>query len=239
MKSTIEQLLKLALTGLKSKTLIGLEGPSWIQVDRTKKASHGDFSTNLAFLLAKSCAHSPRIIAQWLVDELPVHGQIRHVEIAESGFINFFIRATDRAQRIETLLRADESYVTPQAQGIDVCFNDTDQMIYAHNRICSVLRQVKEGGLYDDEATGIQHLNALSTPHEHTLIDLLARTCEPHQMVYYLRELATGVHAYYNAVALLCEDVSIRCARLCLLRAIRHVLRQGMQLLGVFAPESV
>ncbi len=120
---------------------------------------------------------------------------------------------------------------------------------YAHARICSVLRQLKERGLAWDQALGLQQINLLAESHEHHLINLLCRypevietaaiNCEPHYLAYYLRELATGLHSYYNAVQLLCDDESLRCARLCLLAAIRQVLNNGLTLLGVSAPESM
>ncbi len=120
---------------------------------------------------------------------------------------------------------------------------------YAHARISSVLRQLQERALIHDEALGIQHIEALTEPHEVALmvllnrypevIELAARACEPHLVAYYLRELATGLHSYYNAVTLLCEQASLRHARLCLLKAVRQVLRNGLQLLGVSAPESM
>ena len=120
---------------------------------------------------------------------------------------------------------------------------------YAHARISSVFRQLDVRGFKPDEALGLLHLNLLTLPHEGALIELIDRypevittaagTCEPHQVAYYLRELATGLHAYYNAVPLLCEEAPLRCARLCLLVAVRQVLRNGMQLLGVSAPERM
>ena len=120
---------------------------------------------------------------------------------------------------------------------------------YAHARISSVFKQLGERGLSWDEKTGLDHTDLLTEPHEAALISLLSRypeviegsakQCEPHQLSYYLRELANGLHSYYNAVPLLCEQESLRCARLCLLKAVRQVLRNGMQLLGVSAPESM
>ncbi len=120
---------------------------------------------------------------------------------------------------------------------------------YAHARICSVLRQLNERGLSWNEQLGVESVALLTEPQEVALVSLLgrypdlieaaARTCDPHQIAYYLRELATGLHSYYNAVQLLCEQESLRCARLCLLKAVRQVLRNGMDLLGVSAPESM
>lgn len=120
---------------------------------------------------------------------------------------------------------------------------------YAHARICSVLKQLKERGLSWDKTQGFQSCHLLTQQHEFALITLLCRypevidaaaaSCEPHYVAYYLRELANGLHSYYNAVQLLCEDESLRHARLCLLDAVRQVLSNGLKLLGVSAPESM
>ncbi|KTD54323.1 arginine tRNA synthetase [Legionella sainthelensi] len=120
---------------------------------------------------------------------------------------------------------------------------------YAHARICSVLRQLKERGLFWDKAVGLKHLDLLEQEHETHLISLISRYpevvelaaehCEPHQVAYYLREVANGLHSYYNAVPLLCEQEQLRCARLCLLEAVRQVIYNGLDLLGVSAPESM
>lgn len=120
---------------------------------------------------------------------------------------------------------------------------------YAHARICSVLRQLKERELAWDKAVGLDNVNLLGQQHEVALISLLCRyseviesaaaTCEPHYLAYYLRELANGLHSYYNAVQLLCEQEELRYARLCLLEAVRQVLSNGLELLGVSAPESM
>ena len=120
---------------------------------------------------------------------------------------------------------------------------------YAHARICSVLRQLQERQLSWDEQLGLQHLHVLVEPQEIALISLISRypeliesaaaVCEPHQISYYLRELANGLHSYYNAITLLCAQEELRSARLCLLKAVRQVLANGLELLGVSAPESM
>jgi len=120
---------------------------------------------------------------------------------------------------------------------------------YAHARISSVLRQLESRGLTTDDALGLAQLNLLAEPQEIALLQLLnrypemlvsaAQACEPHQIAYYLRDLAAGLHSYYNAVTLLCEQDVLRSARLCLLKAVRQVLRNGMTLLGVTSPESM
>lgn len=120
---------------------------------------------------------------------------------------------------------------------------------YAHARICSVLRQADERGLEWNEALGLQHAQTLVEPQEEQLLDLVIRypelinraatAGEPHQIAYFLRELATGLHSYYNAVPLLCMNMEQRSARLCLVKAVKQVLYNGMHLLGVSAPESM
>jgi arginyl-tRNA synthetase len=120
---------------------------------------------------------------------------------------------------------------------------------YAHARICSVLKQLTERGLLWDKAIGLLNIDLLDQPHEMNLLSLISRYpeivelaashCEPHQVAYYLREVAHGLHSYYNAVPLLCEQEQLRSARLCLLEAVRQVLCNGLDLLGVSAPESM
>jgi arginyl-tRNA synthetase len=120
---------------------------------------------------------------------------------------------------------------------------------YAHARICSVLRQLTERGLSWNEQQGLSNIHRLDQPQEIALLILIGRypevietaalTCEPHQLAYYLRDLANGLHTYYNAVTLLCEDEILRAVRLCLLKATRQVINNGLTLLGVSSPESM
>jgi len=120
---------------------------------------------------------------------------------------------------------------------------------YAHARICSVFRQLEEKQLSHDEASGSEHLRLLTETQETDLITSLAKypegvekaalNEEPHQLAHYLRELANQLHTYYNAHQFIVDDAALRNARLNLIQATRHVLRNGLQLLGVSAPESM
>ncbi len=120
---------------------------------------------------------------------------------------------------------------------------------YAHARIHSVFRQLREKGLTHDPANGDRHLARLSEFHEQALIERLARypdvleaaaaVHEPHQLAYYLRELAYDFHTYYGAHTFLVEDAAVRDARLNLIVATRQVIANGLKLLGVSAPESM
>jgi len=120
---------------------------------------------------------------------------------------------------------------------------------YAHARICSVLRQLSEKSLSYDQQHGLSNLSLLTESHELGLITSLskypeiiesgARNHEPHQIAHYLRDLANEFHTYYNAHQFIVEDDALRNARLCLIVATRQVIRNGLTILGVSAPESM
>ncbi len=120
---------------------------------------------------------------------------------------------------------------------------------YAHARIHSVFRQMKEKGFAHDPANGDRNLARLTEPHEQALIERLARypevleaaatAYEPHQVAYYLRELAYDFHTYYGAHTFLVDDAAVRDARLNLIVATRQVIANGLKLLGVSAPQTM
>ena len=119
---------------------------------------------------------------------------------------------------------------------------------YAHARICSVRRQALARGL-DPAPEAPPHLDRLNQAEELELMRTLSRypevveaaalAREPHRMAFYLRELATGFHAWYNAHTLLVDEPDLRSARLALAGAVRQVIANGLSLLGVSAPESM
>ena len=118
---------------------------------------------------------------------------------------------------------------------------------YAHARICSVFRQLAEKGIDADLAAADHSL--LTEPREADLLQKLsrypevvesaARTYEPHQVAYYLRELANDFHTYYNAHPFLAAQADLRLARLSLIDATRQVIANALDLLGVTAPERM
>ena len=119
---------------------------------------------------------------------------------------------------------------------------------YAHARIGAVLRQLAERGLKyeqpapDDLAVLAEHpeLDLAATLARYPeLIESAALAYEPHQIAYYLRELAGLFHAYYNNHPFLVDDAGLRNARLTLVLAVRQVLRNGLRVLGVSAPEQM
>ena len=121
---------------------------------------------------------------------------------------------------------------------------------YAHARICSVLGQAAEQRSSLDEPSALQvDLAPLTSAREMGLLARLsdypdvvleaAETLAPHQIAFYLRELAAQLHGFYNAERILVEDRGLRAARLALLLAVRQVLRNGLGLIGVSAPERM
>jgi arginyl-tRNA synthetase len=71
------------------------------------------------------------------------------------------------------------------------------------------------------------------------IIDVAARDLAPHLVAFYLRELAALFHSYYNSTPILVDDESLRAARLALAGSVRQVLRNGLALLGVSAPDKM
>jgi arginyl-tRNA synthetase len=120
---------------------------------------------------------------------------------------------------------------------------------YAHARVSSVLRQGAEKGLDLEPSAGETHLDRLVEPQELALLKTLSRypevvevaalQAEPHQLTHYLRELANELHVYYGAHPFLVADAGLRDARIKLILAVRQVLHNGLNLLGVSAPERM
>jgi arginyl-tRNA synthetase len=120
---------------------------------------------------------------------------------------------------------------------------------YAHARVSSVLRQLKERGLTHDAANGLSSLAKLTEPQEQQLIKRISgfpeviRQCAaqraPHSLVHYLRDLANDFHTYYSAHQFIVEDPGCRDARLDLALATQTVIRNGLKLLGVSAPDTM
>jgi arginyl-tRNA synthetase len=116
---------------------------------------------------------------------------------------------------------------------------------YAHARICSVLEQW--GG--DVVTLRRAGLGALESEYEKALLQRLidyplviesaAEDLAPHLIAFYLKDLAADFHSYYNASRFLVEDEGVKLARLALIAAVAQVMRSGLALLGVSAPEKM
>ena len=81
-----------------------------IQLDRPKSIEHGDFSSNLAMMLAKPMKKNPRELATLIIEKLPTSPFIEKVEIAGAGFINFYLNAKARTFIIHEILKNPEAY---------------------------------------------------------------------------------------------------------------------------------
>jgi arginyl-tRNA synthetase len=119
---------------------------------------------------------------------------------------------------------------------------------YVHARISSIIRKGHERGIsvsiWDDEAIAM-----LKEPEEIRLIKTMARYSEvvrasaefmePHRITFYLIDLASSFHAYYNKHRVLTDDPILTKGRLYLVLAVKKVIRNGLTLLGVSAPEKM
>ena len=134
---------------------------------------------------------------------------------------------------------------------VDVALKSTDEnpvhyVQYAHARICKMLSNWAGG----DEASLVDaDLSPLVAPTEMALLatlaeypDMLARAqveLSPHQVAFYLRDLAANLHSFYFAEKVLVDDEQVKRARLALVVATRQVLRNGLGLIGVSAPDQM
>jgi arginyl-tRNA synthetase len=119
---------------------------------------------------------------------------------------------------------------------------------YAHARICSILRTFQEGG-GKLEALGTVDLSPLDSAAAQSLMLQLskyptmlteaAKGFAPHDVTFYLRDLASSYHSYYDAERILVDDAPTKLARLALIAATAQVLKNGLAILGVCAPEKM
>ncbi len=120
---------------------------------------------------------------------------------------------------------------------------------YAHARICSVFRQLAERDLELDRGNGLTHQPMLASEQEQKvvgelnrypeIVEMAATNREPHQLVNYLRDLATVFHGWYNAEHFIVDDKNVRDARLLRCLAVRQVIANGLGIIGVSAPEEM
>jgi arginyl-tRNA synthetase len=118
---------------------------------------------------------------------------------------------------------------------------------YAHARVSSVMKQLgSKGHTYD---AGAADLSLLTNEHEQAVLTAVSKYPEiieqaalnraPHTLVHFLRDLANTLHTYYNAEQFIVEEAPLRNARLTLVLAVQQVIRNGLGILGVSAPETM
>ena len=115
-----------------------------IQLERPKNKNHGDFSTNLAMLLAKPLRQNPRAIAESLIQALPTSAYVEKVEIAGAGFINFYLGANAKQAVIALIAAQGEKFghnQVGQGRKVQVEFvsaNPTGPLHVGHGRGAAV-----------------------------------------------------------------------------------------------------
>ncbi|WP_249978412.1 arginine--tRNA ligase [Vreelandella olivaria] len=120
---------------------------------------------------------------------------------------------------------------------------------YAHARVCSMLRKAEDAGQPFNHGLALANLAMLDSDQEKAVLNRLARypevvenatkNREPQQVAQYLLDLAGDFHTCYNAVKVMVDDDTLRNTRLALGLATRQVLRNGLDLMGVSAPEEM
>ena len=119
---------------------------------------------------------------------------------------------------------------------------------YAHARVCSINRNVQESGLSLPQP-GDAEVTKLQLPEELALTRMLARypevvvgaalSYEPHRITFYLQELAAQFHSYYNQHRVIVDDRATSCARLYLVNAVKIVISNALNVLGVSSPDKM
>jgi len=109
-KNDLQHLLQGALKSLEGSLLPQSVDPSWVTVDRTRDAQHGDFASNIAMRLAKSVGRNPRELATAIIAALPANELVTKAEVAGAGFINFFLAKDLFAKELLRVHREGENY---------------------------------------------------------------------------------------------------------------------------------
>lgn len=110
MKHSIEHLLQQAITSLQQQGLIPQDVQCVIKIDHVKDEVHGDYATNLALMLAKPCRQAPQKLAELIIKALPLHPDVKKVEIGGAGFINFFMHDHAHSKIINEVLTQGQDF---------------------------------------------------------------------------------------------------------------------------------
>ncbi|HBG18380.1 MAG TPA: arginine--tRNA ligase [Desulfobulbaceae bacterium] len=146
-------------------------------------------------------------------------------------------------RKADSQLEFDLDLATKQSQENPVYY-----VQYGYARLCSILRQAAEKGIAEPDFTEVD-ATLLKEPEELKLLKTLssfpatiessALELAPHKYIYYLMELAGQLHSYYNKHKVITDDAGLTRARLCLILALRVVLKNGLTMVGLSAPERM
>jgi arginyl-tRNA synthetase len=140
LKSELERLLADALNSLTGTVLRDAVDPAWINVERARDASHGDYACNIALRLAKSVGRPPREIAQAIVAALPPSPMVARAEVAGAGFVNFYLVGDAHSAVLRQVLGRGEHFGESEAGGGErvilefVSANPTGPLHVGHGR---------------------------------------------------------------------------------------------------------
>lgn len=199
---------------------------------------------------------APREFAGWLAQELTQRDGVRCAEVAGPGFLNLWLGPQARAGIVTQVLAAGRGFGTSQDLDInpDLWAEGTGgaplfPAQYAHARLASLARNAADLGISSENAK----LSLLDHEREGELIRMLgefprivssaAQLREPHRVARHLEELASAYHRFAGTCRVLPQGDETACprhaARLALCEATRLVLGNGLELLGMSAPEQM
>lgn len=146
-------------------------------------------------------------------------------------------------RKADSQLEFDLDLATKQSQENPVYY-----VQYGHARLCAILRQAAEKGFAEPEFDVAESV-LLNEPEELKLLKTMstfpatiessALELAPHKMIFYLMELAGQLHSYYNKHKVITDDIPLSRARLCMIRALQVVLKNGLDMLGLSAPDRM
>ena len=140
----LSKTIKKSLESLISAKKIAVNDIPEIKIERPKSKDHGDYASNIALMVAKPAGVNPREVAQLLVDELSKNPELKKVEIAGPGFLNFTLESASLGEVVRTIIKEANKYGhtnTLQGQNINVEFisaNPTGPLHLGHTRWAAV-----------------------------------------------------------------------------------------------------
>jgi len=146
-------------------------------------------------------------------------------------------------RKADSQLEFDLDLATKQSQENPVYY-----VQYGHARLCAILRQATEKGFAEPQFDVVESV-LLKEPEELKLLKTMstfpatiessALELAPHKMIFYLMELAGQLHSYYNKHKVITDDIPLSRARLCMIRALQVVLKNGLDMVGLSAPDRM
>jgi len=146
-------------------------------------------------------------------------------------------------RKADSQLEFDLALATKESQENPVYY-----VQYGYARLCAILRQAEEKGIKVLEYSEVDS-SLLKEPEEMKLLKTLsgfsaaietsAMELAPHKIIFYLMELAAQLHSYYNKHKVLTDNLPLSQARLCMIVAIQTVLKNGLDMVGLGAPEKM